>query len=548
MNLKGKILAAAVLGSMMFSCAEKQPVDNGSQSDGNVHGYVTDANGRPFEGVVVSNGKTSVRTDESGAYSLPLAGLFINCSIPSDCEIPYDSMGFPAFYKKVTNTSLPCNFVLTPLKGGLQKEWTLCAMADPQVHEADINRFASNIAPDLKQTLSSMSNVYSVILGDILWNSTSDVWANMKSQLAYAKTGAHFFTVPGNHDMYDSQEATNPNHSMYANNFGPENYSFNRGDVHVVCVNNIITEGKGQTEYKTGLSDEVYAWLQSDLALVDKSKAVCLCMHANVGNNSNVDTPHYSETLALLSEFAAAYVLTGHLHRSDRYEHSLMGGAISEYNIAAAFGNFWYTRTNLDGTPGGYNLITFKGTQMTGNLLKGAGHDSSYQIRCYAGSESFEGVFTNPYSWEYTKGTVVANVFNWNPDWKVELWQNGAKVCDMTHITSSDTRLVQRRTSEKDSFQQTTLGQNRDWWQWCQVGEPYDGRDARHPKRYKTDGKVFEGKVQGNNLGTCGHLFKGKLSVADGQFEVRATDPYGNTYTCSSFTSYTNGDDAWNWK
>lgn len=539
------------LGEIVFNPTGTY-IEGGVNIDGDLIGYVVDTDGHPVSGVVVSNGVTCVKTDEYGAYSLPSAGEFVYCCIPSGYEIPYDSNGFPAFYRKVDGTALPYNFNLQPLASGSQKQWTLCAMADPQVHDVDINRFANNVAVDMKNTLSGLKNVYSVILGDVLWNSRSSVWDKMKSQMSYAKTGAHFFTLPGNHDLYDSQEAVAADYSMYRNHFGPENYSFDRGDVHVVCLNNIITDGP-QTGYHTGLTEEVYNWLVSDLSLVARTKSVCLCMHANVGCNSNVADNHYSQVLGLLSQFADAYIFTGHLHRMERYSHTVPGGSrvINEYNLAAAFGNFWYTRTNLDGTPGGYNLISFDGTRMTGNLLKGVGHDGSYQLRCYDGAASFDedrSVFTRPYSWEYQDGYVVANVFNWNSDWTVELWQNGTKVCDMSRVTSSDIRSFWRRTSESEDFAYITLGNNRDWWQWCQVGEPYDGRDALHPLRRRTDGKPFEGKVQNNNLGTSSHLFKGRLPDADRPFEVRATDPYGNTYTCSSLTGYTEGGDAWDWK
>lgn len=538
------------LGEIVFNPTGTY-IDGGVNMNGDIMGRVIDTNGHPVAGVVISNGITCVQTDENGSYSLPVGGEFVYCCIPAGYEIPYDIKGFPSFYLKVDGTSLPYDFTLQPLSSGIQKGWTLCAMADPQVHDEDINRFASNIAADLKVTLAGKDNVYSVILGDVLWNSKSSVWDRMKSQLSYSRTGAHFFTLPGNHDLYDSYDATSADYSMYRSHFGPECYSFDRGEVHVVCLNNIITDG-AQTGYHTGLTTAVYNWLVSDLSFVPRSKAVCLCMHANVTCSSNVADSHYPQVLQLLAQFADAYIFTGHLHKMERFSLSVPGGGmINEYNLAAAFGNFWYTRTNLDGTPGGYNLITFDGTAMTGNLLKAAGCSESYQIRCYDGAASFDeskSVFTKPYSWGYQKGYIVANVFNWNPDWKVELWQNGAKVCDMSRITSSDTRSVWRRTSESEDFVLSTLGNNRDWWQWCQVGEPYDGRDELHPRRYRTDGKPYEGKVQSNNLGVSPHLFKGQLPVAGGPFEVRATDPHGNTYTCSSFTSYTDGGDAWNWK
>ena len=81
------------------------------------------------------------------------------------------------------------------------------------------------------------------------------------------------------------------------------------------------------------------------------------------------------------------------------------------------------------------------------------------------------------------KGSIVANVWNIEPDgWDVSLWQNGAKVCDMTRFREYD------------------------WWVAYWLAEVYGG--------------------DGLN-GRCDHLWKGALADPDAPFEVRAVDRSG---------------------
>lgn len=69
----------------------------------------------------------------------------------------------------------------------------------------------------------------------------------------------------------------------------------------------------------------------------------------------------------------------------------------------------------------------------------------------------------------------------------------------------------------------------------------------RRPHWDKTcrDGLGWRGRPTDNSYQkTSAHLYKGKLrtvptDMSDADFEVRATDPYGNVYKCTKLTSYT---------
>ena len=88
----------------------------------------------------------------------------------------------------------------------------------------------------------------------------------------------------GNHD----HNATRPESDYEATtdfvaNFGPTDYSFNRGDVHIISMDNVVgINSTGSTwKYNAGFSDLQYAWLQQDIALVPEKdrKMVFICCH-----------------------------------------------------------------------------------------------------------------------------------------------------------------------------------------------------------------------------------------------------------------------------
>lgn len=510
-------------------------------------GHIKDTAGNPIGGVSVTDGFSVVQTDAEGYYKLPgsRGATFVYYTVPAGYEVNYNSDGYPLFYSRISGTGKDYDFTLAPLTGGKQTKWTLCCMADPQVKSTNcISRFSAETGADLKATLPRYNNVYSIVLGDVLWNSSSSLWDNMYTAMKYNNCGAHFFAIMGNHDWYVSDDDSAPSDANFMNHFGPTRFSFDRGDVHVVGMNNVIANGKGG-DCLGGFTDTEYSWLTKDLASVPKSKCVVLCCHIPFrdGDAEIYHSKYYTETLNLLAQYAKAYILVGHSHYNYHNFHTINGKEIHEITHTAACGLFWNLRVCGDGSPAGYGIYEFDGADIKNFVMKNSEYDASFQIRAYDGSESVSGQFVNPYSWAYDKGYIVANVFNADKKWKVELYQDGTKVCDMTQITASDKRTATLALTTMTTGSQS-IGNNRDWWLWHQAVEAYTTRFKDR------DGNKWWGRRGDDSYQkVTGHLYKGKLrtvptNMADANFEVRATDSYGNVFKCTKLSTYSDMD-AW---
>ncbi|MBR2962418.1 MAG: hypothetical protein IKC42_05295, partial [Alistipes sp.] len=259
-----------------------------------VRGRITahaDDGGDGVGGVIVSDGYSVVETDDDGYYTMTYNAnaKFIFYTTPADREIAVDSSGYPLFFKTLSGSGI-YNFTLDR-KIAVQTKWHLYVMADPQTHEASgnsnklcLSRFASNIAADLKSTVSTygynsatsvggQKRAYGMVLGDVSWNSGKAHMKAMRTAMAADKTYVEWFTVPGNHDWYATDDDTSPSLDNYHSVFGPSCYSFDRGDVHIVGMNNTIaSDGVAVADYGKGFTTAEFAWLKKDLAKVSTDK------------------------------------------------------------------------------------------------------------------------------------------------------------------------------------------------------------------------------------------------------------------------------------
>ena len=120
--------------------------------------------------------------------------------------------------------------------------------------------------------------MYGITLGDIVFD-TPDLWSNMKEAMA-------------NRNQTINQPIGNPaplqpeptNSQAAANNqsqFGPRNYSFNRGNAHIVSMDNVFYVGGStpSSNNKGGITDQQLEWLRQDLSHVAKDKLVIFCVY-----------------------------------------------------------------------------------------------------------------------------------------------------------------------------------------------------------------------------------------------------------------------------
>lgn len=239
----------------------------------------------------------------------------------------------------------------------------------------------------------------------------------------------------------------------YTLNIAPDYYSFNIGKVHYMVLDDIYCKNttggtSSDRKYDKLIADRVFAWLRKDLALVDKSTPVVVTMHAPLFVENGKDFLQNTQELAAAFDGYQATFITGHTHKM--YEKENSGGNIIEFNSGAICAAWWkagkyYPTLNLcmEGTSNGYRIMDVHGTAMT-SFYKAIGRSNDYQFRVYdrnqicitperykvAGTKNIANFKTTlaesgSYDKASSDNTVLINVWDYNPRWKVQVIENG---------------------------------------------------------------------------------------------------------------------------
>ena len=438
--------------------------------DSDVAGVITDSkSGKGIPGIAVTDGYSFTVTDRHGVYQMDVDDRCrsIYYTTPAGYEIALDDGDHtPAFFATHTPGSVfeRHDFTLTPLDRD-ETDFTVFMLADPQCQLLkDLERFRSETMPDLQARINlgistgEMENVYAMTLGDIVYDDQND-WVPMKEIMSNVKVDDQdgylpVFQVIGNHDHYNGFYNDYDCSSVFVRNFGPTDYSFDRGKVHFVMMDNVyyLSHGtvpdKGFTRvgYTSGFTPEQVEWLRQDLALVEdkEDKMVILCVHIPLrdidGKEEGQEGYNYPAILAQLTSFKEAHIMAGHTHYPEMFYHDSYktagGNPVMEHIHGAVCGAWWHCNTCVDGTPYGYAFYQVKGNQLSDWQAKFTGQPDTLQLRVYNGNDSYTGTKGLVYKWEDKfKDCFIATV--WYDDdryWKVELEMDG-KVYPMTRVT-----------------------------------------------------------------------------------------------------------------
>ena len=507
-----------------------------------VSGYVRYSDGTPAVGVAVSDGISVAKTDENGKYSFTAKQdtWYIYYSVPADCQVPINNYGQPAFFTKYEPGKSGYSFTLNKLPNGKERNFALFCLADPQCkNSTQRNRFTKESVPDIKAHAAEKGvPCYGVTLGDVSYSEGS---RNCVSQMPYlrdhmakSKIGMPVFQTMGNHDytyFYGtdnpiSADETSSTYNMKAQRafeevFGPIDYSWNRGDVHIVCMRNMQWNSTTDAaNYSMGFTDVQYNWLRKDLELVPKDKMVILCVHipfASYPTRTNVQN-----VLNLLKQFKEAHIMSGHTHYH-RNEPSVSNSSVYEHVHAAVCGTWWYSRVNGDGCPNGYGVYDITGNTIKNWYYKGVNegmNDRDYQLRLYRGNMKCGGKY-DYIALQHGSGVILANVFNADASWTVKVYENGVYSGDMTKMTPSGSSPAY--SEDKNNPSKPASSSSQDWWAiGYHVGVVGRGNS----------------KVGGNRssyLTSCHHMYKYTLKDKTASVRVVATDRFGRSYSCSEF-------------
>lgn len=427
------------------------PVRTAAQTPGPIKGRVT-CGEKGVANVVVTDGQTCVLTDKEGLFSIPAPdgnAAFVYISTPAG-YLPHDSLGIPLFYQRI-NREKPQAYHFTIKKNPKNDQHhTLLVHADPQFFKEENFVPYANITADCKQTIDAhkQGDLFGIDCGDLV-SERPQLYSRYIGELH--KTGIPFYRVLGNHDMNYGGRSDETSTRTYNSIFGPAYYSFNRGQVHYVILDNVFYIGRDYF-YMGYITEKMYRWLEQDLSHLPEGHTVFVAMHIPARLSEKVQPFSYSNehmggqtinvsTLFKMLEPYHAHILTGHMHYNKNMVHA---PNLYEHNTAAICGTWWQGGYCLDGTPLGYGVYEINGDRVEW-YFKSAGHPRDYQMRAYAAGESSD-----------YPDDIIVNIWNWDKNWKVEWFENGTCMGEMTRFEGIDPE-VTKMCADKEKLEFTWI-------------------------------------------------------------------------------------------
>lgn len=393
---------------------------------------VVRSGGRGVARVPVSDGVQVVDTASDGTFELVTSAdrQFVWLTTPSGYQTPVNPTGTANFYRPLTagRVEQSVQFDLEPDRVS-QEAHTLVLLGDIQTEDVQEMRwFHEQSVPDLAETVRTLGadRTFGISCGDIMFDHL-ELYPDYEA--AVKEIGVPFFQVIGNHDLDQANPTDESSTDTFSQHFGPRYYSFNRGAIHYVVLDDVFWHGGGYLGY---LSADALTWLEADLTRVEAGTPVVVATHIpalgsqyrRLGERS--PEPEVAimnrEALYRLLEPFEAHILTCHTHEC---EHVFEQGT-HEHVTGAICGAWWSGPICHDGTPNGYCLYEMRGEEVTWRY-KTTGETVQHQMRLYA-----------PGSDRRAPDELVANVWNWDPEWTVRWFSDGEPRGAMARRTGLD--------------------------------------------------------------------------------------------------------------
>lgn len=377
-----------------------------------VRGIVRAA-GRGIAGVAVSDGLSVVRSAADGTWELVTTAdrPAVQVSLPSGTRIPTNGTGTARFYRPIspgTSGEAEAVFDLERDARGDDRH-ALLLLADIQTEDdREMRWHRERTVPDVRETVRRLGNIeaFGVACGDIMFDRLELYPEYERSVL---EMGIPFFQVVGNHDLDFDAAVEEDSTRTFCRHFGPRYYSFDRGAIHYVVLDDVFWNGSGYLGY---LDLDQLSWLEADLAGIERGRTVIVLLHIPVlgsrhrrdGESKPSATRAVTnrEALYRILEPYRAHVLAGHMHES---EHVFAEG-VHEHVCGAVCGAWWSGPICADGTPNGYAVYEIRGEQVTWRY-KAVGEPDDVQMRLSRDGDD-----------------LVANVWDWDPEWTLT-WHDG---------------------------------------------------------------------------------------------------------------------------
>lgn len=380
----------------------------------NVRGRVSAA-GRGLRSVVVSDGYNVLLTDKNGDYEFATheEARFVFISIPAGYDFPQDQ-NLARHYRSLALDS-SFDFELVKLKHNDDKHQFI-VWADPQVKNAEeVRQMMSTSVVDVQEYVRSQPSgtlIHGLGVGDLAWD---ELELSKDYSKAVELMGIPFFQALGNHDMDYRLGDDETSDRTFQKFFGPTWYSFNRGKAHYVVLDDVRYLGEDR-DYDGHISEAQLAWLKKDLEYVGKNDLLVIAVHIPVHNS----VKNREELYSVLSGFSNVHIMSGHTH----YNRNVIQNGVYEHNHGAVCGAWWTGPICEDGTPRGYGIYEVAGRDLKWHY-KSTGFALENQISISLSTLT-------------RQKRLVANVWNWDPEWKVEYFMDGRPMGELKNEKAYD--------------------------------------------------------------------------------------------------------------
>ncbi|MCP5517091.1 MAG: calcineurin-like phosphoesterase C-terminal domain-containing protein [Verrucomicrobiales bacterium] len=359
-----------------------------------------DAGEPGLPGVLVSNQREVVKTDQAGRWQLPASE---DCAFfvikPTGWMTPVDAQQLPRFhYLHKPHGSPEVRFGGVPPTGPLPASidfplyrhpepgrFQAVFFGDPQPRD---QKEVDYIAHDVVEELIGTPAKFGVTLGDIMFDDLS-LFENYNALIALI--GIPWYNVIGNHDI--NYDAVDDRHSdeTFERVYGPNYYSYAYGPVQFVVLDNVQWGGAkpaGTGKYTAGLGEDQLVFIENLLAHVPEDRLVLFMMHIPIMNMADRE-----RLFRLIEPRPYTMSISGHTHWQAHFhlgEESGWRGAEPHHHMVnvTVCGSWWSGEpdelgiphtTMGDGAPNGYSIITFDGQQAVVDF-KASRRPADYQM------------------------------------------------------------------------------------------------------------------------------------------------------------------------
>lgn len=471
-SLSAFLFGVPALGQAQITASSQRKIS------GRIH-----ENGKGIAGVAVTDGFTVVVTDARGRYALEAhpQAEFVYISTPAGYHFPQQNL-VALFYRALSEGITTADFALEKLAVDDTKHQFVVWADTQMISQSDCDQLKATTAPDLKNLVAGYpagSLFHGIGCGDLVWDKF-EYFKDYKE--AIAATGVTFFNVIGNHDMDTDTRTDDTSAKTFKQEFGPTYYSFNRGQIHYVVLDDVFFVGNAK-KYIGYITEQQLRWLEQDLQQVKPGTTVVVSLHipTNTGaakrakreEDMGAVVTNRKQLYNLLAKYKV-HIMSGHTHFNETWEEANM----MEHNHGTVCGAWWTGPICGDGTPMGYGVYEVNGSNITW-YYKPTGKSKDHQLRVYAKGRLKE-----------APDEIVANVWNWDKAWKVEWWEDGVAKGPMQQRAGKDPWAI----------------------------ELYAGPEL--PVKHKFVEPML-----------TDHLFFAKPSADAKQIIVKATDRFGQVYT-----------------